>query len=56
MHKLVHTWSMERLDTDEQSTFCLAACNYLEHLIPVAETIPAMSGRLASHITASSAE
>lgn len=52
MHKLVHAWSMERLDTDQQAMFCSAAWNYLRHLFPVTEKIPAMSGRLALHITA----
>ena len=52
MHKLVHAWSMERLEPTERVTFCLAAWHYLRHLCSVASEIPAMSGRLASHITA----
>jgi len=51
MHKLVHAWSIGRLETTEQATFCLAAWRYLKHLFPVTEKIPAMSGRLVSHIT-----
>lgn len=54
MHKLVHTWSIERLDTAQEAMFCLAAWHYLEYLFPVSSTIPAMSERLASHITACS--
>lgn len=54
MHKLVHTWSIERLDTAQQAIFCLAACHYLDHLFHVTRIIPAMSERLASHVTACS--
>lgn len=54
MHKLVHAWSIERLDTAEQAMFCLGAWHYLRYLFPVTKKIPAMSGRLALHITACS--
>jgi tetratricopeptide (TPR) repeat protein len=52
MHKLVHAWSIERLETAEQSIFCLAAWHYLGYLFPVAEAVPTMSERLASHMVA----
>jgi tetratricopeptide (TPR) repeat protein len=52
MHKLVHAWSIERLETAKQAMFCLAAWHYLEHLFPVTRTVPTMSERLALHITA----
>ena len=52
MHKLVHAWSMERLEPSEQVKFCLAAWRYLRHLCSATSEVPAMSERLASHITA----
>jgi tetratricopeptide (TPR) repeat protein len=52
MHKLVHAWSIERLDTAQQAMFCLAAWHYLEYLFPWARTVPTMSERLASHMAA----
>jgi tetratricopeptide (TPR) repeat protein len=54
MHKLVHAWSIERLETTEQAMFCLAAWHYLRYLFPVTETVPTMSERLALHIMACS--
>jgi tetratricopeptide (TPR) repeat protein len=52
MHKLVHAWSIERLGAAQQAMFCLAAWHYLRYLVPVTETVPTMSERLASHTTA----
>ncbi|GAB7329231.1 hypothetical protein MBLNU13_g01043t1 [Cladosporium sp. NU13] len=52
MHKLVHAWSIERLEPAQQASFCLTAWHYLKYLFPVSKTIPAMSERLALHITA----
>jgi len=51
MHKLAHEWSLERLGIAEQVKFCFAAWSYLSFLNPVAESIPAMVGRLVSHTT-----
>ncbi|KAM0707478.1 hypothetical protein Q7P35_004123 [Cladosporium inversicolor] len=54
MHKLVHEWSMERLETAKQAMFCLAAWHYLGYLFAVTRTVPIMSERLALHIMACS--
>lgn len=53
MHKLVYTWASERLETAEQAAFCLAAWTYLFHLARRSKNIPAIRGRLVSHIMAS---
>jgi hypothetical protein len=50
--KLVHAWAFERLEIDEQATFCFAACNYLEHLCWSTVDLPAMEQRLVSHVMA----
>lgn len=50
MHKLVHAWSMERLEHTERVKFCFAAWKYLRHLCPATSEVPTMGGRLASHI------
>jgi hypothetical protein len=52
MHKLVHTWAFERLESDEQDTFCFAAWNYLEHLCWRTIYLPAMQWRLGPHVIA----
>jgi tetratricopeptide (TPR) repeat protein len=52
MHKLVHTWAFERLESDEQVAFCFAAWNYLNHLSRISEVTPGMTWRLVSHVMA----
>lgn len=52
MHKLVYTWAFERLESTKQAVFCFAVWNYLHSLSRHAWTIPAMSGRLVTHIMA----
>jgi tetratricopeptide (TPR) repeat protein len=52
MHKLVQTWAFERLESDEQVTFCFAAWNYLKHLCWHTIDLPAMQRRLVSHVMA----
>jgi tetratricopeptide (TPR) repeat protein len=52
MHKLVQTWAFERLESDEQVTFCFAAWNYLKHLCLITRDLPAMGWRLVSHVMA----
>lgn len=49
MHKLVHTWSLERLRAVEHATFCYAVWSYLDHLFSISRRIPTMSERLVSH-------
>jgi tetratricopeptide (TPR) repeat protein len=52
MHKLVHTWAFERLESDEQVTFCFAALNYMEDLSWSSEDLPGMNSRLIPHVMA----
>jgi tetratricopeptide (TPR) repeat protein len=52
LHKLVQTWAFERLESDEQATFCFAAWNYLEHLCWRTIDLPAMQRRLISQVMA----
>jgi tetratricopeptide (TPR) repeat protein len=52
MHKLVHTWAFERLESDEKDTFCFAAWNYLERLCWRNLYFPAMHWRLIPHVMA----
>jgi tetratricopeptide (TPR) repeat protein len=52
MHKLVQTWAFERLESDEQVTFCFAAWNYLQHLCWRTIDLPAMQRRLISQVMA----
>jgi hypothetical protein len=52
MHKLVHTKAFERLESDEQVTFCSATLNYLHHLCLGSRDLPAMVWRLVPHVMA----
>jgi hypothetical protein len=52
MHKLVHIWAFERLESDEQVTFCSATLNYLHHLCLGSRDLPAMEWRLVPHVMA----
>jgi tetratricopeptide (TPR) repeat protein len=52
MHKLVHTWAFERLESAEQATFCFATWSYLQHLCWDSRDLPAMEWRLVPHVMA----
>lgn len=56
MHKLVHTWSFERLEITLKARFCQTALEFLAHYAHNLAEGPEIKGRMAPHIMACTAK